>query len=227
VSEHLEPAQLMIVLEASASAGERLQAALAAAAVASVVIEGQTGRALDAATAASLVATAQKLGAAVLIADDAPLARTLKADGVHVGVGEGLIGRAREAREIVGARAIVGVDAGRSRDDAMVAGDEVGDYVGFGIPAFVKERETAIDRRLDLIEWWADIFSVPCVAFDVSDVEEARALAAAGADFVSIRIEGGMSVSETRDRVRDFGTAIAEGSAARAEAVASADKAPK
>ena len=34
-------------------------------------------------------------------------------------------------------------------------------------PEFVGDMETARARRLDLIAWWAEIFEVPCVAFDV------------------------------------------------------------
>ena len=36
--------------------------------------------------------------------------------------------------------------------------------------------------------WWAEIFQVPCVAFDVETAEEAARLARAGADFVAVRL---------------------------------------
>ncbi len=52
----------------------------------------------------------------------------------------------------------------------MTAGEDGADYVGFGIPAFVKDRETAIERQIELIAWWSEIFEVPCVAFDVADL---------------------------------------------------------
>ncbi len=81
---------------------------------------------------------------------------------------QGHRGRATaQAREILGGRFIVGADAGRSRDDAMTLGEAGADYVGFGIPAHVEDRETARERRLDLVAWWSEIFEVPCVAFDV------------------------------------------------------------
>jgi thiamine-phosphate pyrophosphorylase len=92
-----------------------------------------------------------------------------------------------EARDILGGRFIVGADAGRSRHDAMTLGEAGADYVGFGIPAHVEDRESARSRRLELVGWWSEIFEVPCVAFDVETAEEAARLAAAGADFVALR----------------------------------------
>jgi len=52
----------------------------------------------------------------------------------------------------------------------------------------VEDREAARARRLELIGWWGEIFEVACVAFDVETVAEARALAAAGADFVALAV---------------------------------------
>lgn len=176
----------MLVLEAGPGAAEHLAAALSKADIASVVITPPQGKSLDAAAMSALVATIQKSGAAALIAGDARLARTLQADGVHLPVSDTAESLYGEARETLGRRFIVGLDAGRSRHDAMAVGEAEADYIGFGIPAFVKDRETAIARRLELIGWWAEIFEVPCVAFDVTAPEEARALAEAGADFIAV-----------------------------------------
>jgi thiamine-phosphate pyrophosphorylase len=89
------------------------------------------------------------------------------------------------AREVLGPRAIVGADAGRSRHDAMSLGEAGADYVGFGIPAHVGDRGTARERQLDLVEWWSELFEVPCVALD-ADRDDLAALAGAGADFVAL-----------------------------------------
>lgn len=213
--EIIEPTQLIVVLEVCAGAGERLQAALTAAKISSVVIAPAAGGTLDAASAGPLVIAAQKAGVAALIADDARLARTLKADGVHVSVTDQVIAEARAAREVVGARAIVGADVGRSRDDAMMIGEDGAEYVGFGIPPFVKERDVAVERRLDLVEWWSEIFQVPCVAFDVDTREEAGDLAAVGADFVAIRLGAAQSPADVQQRLRDFETELRDVAAAR------------
>lgn len=209
MTETRAPTRLMIVFEVGTGAPERLAAALAAAEMASVVFRGAEGKALEARTAAPLVAAAQKAGAAALIESDAGLARTLRADGVHLAVTETAEGSYEEARETLGGRALIGLDAGRSRHDAMTVGEAGADYIGFGIPAFVKERETAIERRLELISWWAEIFEVPCVAFDVASPEEARALAEAGADFIAITVATGRSAAEVQDTIRAVVAAMA------------------
>jgi thiamine-phosphate pyrophosphorylase len=145
------------------------------------------GGSLTPAAARPLVELAQKKDVAALIDGDAQLARTLRADGVHLPWSKDIAARYAEAREILGTRYIVGVDVGRSRHDAMSLAEDGADYVAFGIPPHVEDRASAAERRLELIGWWSEIFEVPCVAFDVEDAEDAAALAAAGADFIAIR----------------------------------------
>lgn len=207
------PTQLMLVLEVSAGAAERLAAALAAAPIASVVIEPAAGRALDAATAAPLVTAIQKANAAALVAGDARLARTLKADGVHLPPGETLEDAYGDARETLGNRFVVGIDSGASRHDAMSLGEAGAEYIGFGLAAAsattAEALAAAVDERLELIAWWAEIFEVPCVAFDVANPDEAHALAEAGADFVAVRIVAGELPAATHERICAFSEAVA------------------
>jgi thiamine-phosphate pyrophosphorylase len=120
-----------------------------------------------------------------------------------------------DAREILGTRYIVGVDVGRSRHDAMSLAEDGADYIGFGIPAHVEDRQTAAERRLELIGWWSEIFEVPCVAFDVDSAEAATALAAAGADFVAIRLGVDLASAD----YAELASALAE-VASRREAIA-------
>lgn len=181
---------------AAGAAPQTVARLVAAADTAALLIVPGPGAALDAAAARPLVACAQAKGIAALIADDAVLARALRADGVHLRWDDNIVARYKEARDILGRRFIVGADAGRSRHDAMTLGEADADYVAFGIPAHVEDRETARARRLDLIGWWNEIFEVPCVAFDVETVEEARALAAAGADFVALTVPENLSADE-------------------------------
>lgn len=220
MSQSHEPTRLILVLEAGDGAAERLAAALAAVPVASVVIVAGHGRSFDAASVAPLVAAAQKAGAAALIAGDARLARVLKADGIHLPASETLADDYAAARELISPRFIAGVDAGASRHDAMSAGEAGADYVGFSIapamtPALTPaltiggERAAAVAERLELVAWWAEIFEVPCVAFDVASPDEARDLAEAGADFISVEAGADASPAAIRDRVAAFGAAVA------------------
>ncbi len=198
---------LYLVVEAGASARERLAAALAAAAVDCVLIEA-AGGALTAADGLALVETVQERQIPAVVAGDAQLARTLKADGVHLPWSKHLAEDYEAAREVVGGRAIVGVHAGKSRHDAMSLAEAGVNYIGFGLPAEVKDREAGHDRRLELVAWWAQIFTVPCVAFDAEEPEDAAELAATGADFVAFRLLAGTAPAEAAERIRAIDAAI-------------------
>ena len=200
---------LVLPVGRDGNALERLEPVLAHAAPASLLlVPADANEPLEAQSILPLVQAGQAAGTAVLIAGDAGLARTIKADGAHLGWGEDIAARYEEAREILGNRFIVGIDAGRSRHLAMQLGEAGADYIGFGIPAHVEDREKARERQLELVQWWAEIFEPPVVAFDVEDHEAASALANAGADFVARRLPMGLSPTELRDWVSEAEAAI-------------------
>lgn len=203
--------QLAVVVETGAGAAERLGAGLSAGAVASVVIRPLGGQALAVGVVQSLVGLAQKHGAAALIENDIRLARTLRADGVHLAVAKGLLEAYAEAREVLGERHVVGVYAGKSRHDAMTAAEQGADYVAFGAPPEAKDQAGAQERRLALVAWWAEIFEVPCVALDVADADEALVLAQAGADFVAVTLEAGLPAADAGARVAGVHRVLREG----------------
>jgi thiamine-phosphate pyrophosphorylase len=182
--------QLYIVIDSGIDA-VTVRALVGATDAQAILIAPPPGAAFEAPVLKSLVEAAQGEGVAALIEDDAQLARTLRADGVHLSWSKDTVARYREAREVLGTRSIVGADAGKSRHDAMTLGEAGADYIGFGIPAHVEDRQTARVRRLELVTWWSEIFEVPCVALDVDTLEEATELARAGADFVALRFAAG------------------------------------
>jgi thiamine-phosphate pyrophosphorylase len=184
------------VVEAGPTVRERLAAALTAASVSCVLIESAGAEA-----ARPLVEMVQERGVAALVDGDARLARTLEADGVHLPWSKRLLRAYEEARELLNNRAIVGVQAGKSRHDAMQLAQRGADYIGFGLPAGVKDREAGRARRLELVAWWAEIFNVPCVAFDADSPEDAETLAEAGADFVGYRLRAGATPADAADHL--------------------------
>jgi thiamine-phosphate pyrophosphorylase len=117
---------------------------------------------------------------ACLIEGDAALARKLGADGVHVDADEAAY---RAARELLGKEASIGVACGLSRHKAMHLAEIGADYVAFGEDSV--GGIDAVDQCAELIAWWAEIFVVPCVAWNVGSVEDAARFAKLGADFVT------------------------------------------
>lgn len=200
--------QIYVTIEPGESALERLAAAFAAAEIASVLVTPPAGRALETGSARPLIEVAQRHGAAALLAADARLARSLGADGVHLGGAGDLEDTYRAARNILGATGVIGFDAGISRHDAMTLAEAGADYVAFGAPAHLKDRDKSRARRNEFVAWWAEIFQVPCVAFDVETAQEAEALAMAGADFVAVTLPAGQSVAATRDLMTAIAAAI-------------------
>ena len=118
---------------------------------------------------------------AVLIENDAQLAARLGLDGVHI---EGAGKELREAIESQHPDRIVGAGALRTRDEAMTAGDARVDYVMFG-ESWGRARAMPLEWLIERVDWWAEIFETPCVAFAAS-MEAAGQLARAGADFVAL-----------------------------------------
>lgn len=182
--------QICITLPAGPEGLHHIAQAFAAVRVAAVVIVPSDAGSITPDAALPLIAATQKAGGAALIFGDAHLARVLKADGVHLPWSPDIRAAAEDARDILGQGGIVGADAGASRHDAMELGELGVDYVAFGLAAGI-EPEQARDDRDDLVSWWAEIFEIPVVALDVAEAEEAAALAAAKADFLSIALSPG------------------------------------
>ncbi len=205
------PSAYYPVIEASTepAALERLRSACAHTRFETCLIAPSSSKTLDAAIAGPFIELLQSQGIAAIIADDAALARTMKADGVHVSWRKDISAAFEEAREIVGGRFIVGVDAGRSRHDAMQLGEAGADYVAFGIPPEVQDRETAAPTRLELINRWSEIIEIPCVGFDVENPAAAELLADAGSDFVSAKLPAGMAGAELNGWLDQMNAALA------------------
>lgn len=189
----------LYVVAAAGADPRQVAAVLDATNAATLLITAAVGGELTASAAHPLVELAQRKDIAALIEGDAQLARTLRADGVHLPWGKDIVERYGEAREVLGARYIVGADVGRTRHEAMTIAEAGADYIGFGIPSHVEDRASAAERRLELVAWWGEIFEVPCVAFDVETVADATALIAAGADFVAMRIGAELTPASAKD----------------------------
>lgn len=126
---------------------------------------------------------AQARGVAVILNDRPDLAAKLGCDGVHIGQDDGTYADARRA---VGKDKMVGVTCHDSRHLAMEAAEAGADYVAFGafFPTATKEAKTRADPEILTI--WQETMQTPCVAIGGITAENARGLAAAGADFLAV-----------------------------------------
>ena len=120
----------------------------------------------------------QNGGAALLIEGRHDLVARAGADGAHLGV----IAAVQEAIAALKPDRIVGAGGLASRHDAMVAAEAGADYVMFGEPDPAGKRPSfeAIRER---VEWWSEVFEIPCVAYAAS-LAEVPSLAAA--EFVAL-----------------------------------------
>jgi thiamine-phosphate pyrophosphorylase len=125
---------------------------------------------------------AQQRGIAVLLNDRPDLAFETGCDGVHIGQDDATYAEARKAL----GDGIIGVTCHDSRHLAMEAGEQGADYVAFGafFPTGTKEPKATAD--IELLHWWSDLMTVPCVAIGGITVDNCRPLVEAGADFLAV-----------------------------------------
>ena len=152
-----------------------------------------------------LMPMAQQHDVAFLVNDRPDLAAEMGADGCHVGQEDTPYG---EARSILGADHIVGVTCHASRHLAMEAGQNGADYVAFGAFFATDTKQAKATADLELLQWWSELFEVPCFAIGGITVDNCAPLVAAGADFLSV-VAGVWSYTDgPAAAVRDFNKII-------------------
>lgn len=133
--------------------------------------------------AGAIMDKAQAAGTAIFINDSVELAVELGADGVHLGRSDMPV---KEARALLSDDMIIGATCHNSRHLAMQAGEDGADYVAFGAfyPTTTKDAPTTATP--DLLDWWQELFELPCVAIGGITLENAAPLITAGADFIAV-----------------------------------------
>lgn len=125
----------------------------------------------------------QDRGVAFLLNDRPDLAAATNCDGTHIGQQD--IPYA-EARRLVGGDAIVGVTCHASRDLAMTAAEAGADYVAFGAFFPTRTKQSPARAEVEILAWWNQLMTVPCVAVGGITVDNCRPLIEAGADFLAV-----------------------------------------
>ena len=120
---------------------------------------------------------------AFIINDRPAAAAALGADGAHVGADDGDYAAARAA---VGPDAIVGVSCYDSRDRGIDAAGAGADYVAFGAFFPTETKRPRARAGVDILRWWRDATTAPCVAIGGVTPDNCAPLVAAGADFLAV-----------------------------------------
>jgi len=122
----------------------------------------------------------QGSGAALLLAGRPELVARAGADGAHItGIDELTAALASLKPE-----RIAGCGGLATRHDAMLAAEAGADYVMFGEPEADGHRPS-FEAVLERVQWWAEVFEIPCVGY-AAHLDEIGPLSAAGADFIAV-----------------------------------------
>ena len=141
-------------------------------------------------------------GVALILNDRPDWAARYGCDGVHIGLEDGSL---KDARAIMGPRAMIGVTCADSRHRGMEAAEGGADYVAFG--AFYP---TQYRPDPEILTVWQETMTTPCVAIGGIKVDNCAPLVKAGADFIAV-VTGVWDYPDgPAAAVRDFNAAIAD-----------------
>jgi thiamine-phosphate pyrophosphorylase len=135
------------------------------------------------AQAQALRALTQMYGVTFIVNDDAQLAATVDADGVHLGAADGEV---HKARDILGTNKLIGVSC---YNRLQLARDAVGagaDYVAFGVFYTSTVKPEAVVAKPELLRDARAELSVPIVAIGGITAENGAVLVQAGANALAV-----------------------------------------
>lgn len=149
-------------------------------------------------------------GVAFILNDRVDLVAAHGLDGVHLGQDDMPFA---QARAMLGAQASIGISCHDSKHLAMEAGEAGADYVAFG--AFHATKSKTPDKlarygtpTIELLEWWAQNTTVPCVAIGGMTPQNCGPHVRAGADFIAAITAVWEHAGGPEAGVRDFNAAI-------------------
>ena len=146
-------------------------------------------------------------GVALILNDRPDWAARYGCDGVHIGLEDGSL---KDARAIMGPRAMIGVTCADSRHRGMEAAEGGADYVAFGAFSPTQTHQTQYRPDPEILTVWQETMTTPCVAIGGIKVDNCAPLVKAGADFIAV-VTGVWDYPDgPAAAVRDFNAAIAD-----------------
>jgi len=139
-------------------------------------------------------------GCLLIINDDATLAQSINADGVHLGKDDGPI---EQARDVLGENKIIGASCYAKFENAYPAISASADYIAFGsfFPSSTKPNAPKAD--IDLIRHAKQNFDIPICAIGGITPENASHVLQAGADMIAV-ISTIFNASSSKHAVQEY-----------------------
>ena len=150
--------------------------------------------------AKALIDLCNQFDVPLLINDDAHLAKTSGAAGVHLGQSDGLL---TEARELLGQDAIIGITCHDSLAFALEGQKAGADYVAYGAFYASKTKPNASPAPLSLLAESKTQIKLPTVAIGGITVDNAAQTLAAGADMLAV-VHSLLAAEDVEQQARRF-----------------------
>lgn len=151
-------------------------------------------------TAKALQQLCQQYDTPLIINDDAQLALSSQACGVHLGQADGSI---KQARALLGENAIIGVTCHHDLSLALTAQQEGADYVAFGRFFHSKTKPGAPLAGTALLTQANALLDIPIVCIGGINQQNSPPLLAAGANYLAV-IDSLFSAADINKSSRDF-----------------------
>jgi thiamine-phosphate pyrophosphorylase len=131
----------------------------------------------------AITAVCHAAGVEVIVNDRPDLVEQIGADGAHIGQEDMDY---YSSREVLGGDAILGVTCHNSKELAFAAAKAGADYVAFGAFFETPTKDPKARAELEILTWWHEAVEIPSVAIGGITVDNAKAVIAAGADFIAV-----------------------------------------
>ena len=133
--------------------------------------------------AEKLLQLCQHQGVPLVINDDVKLAKTVGADGVHLGRDDGAI---ESARAQLGDNIIIGVSCYNEPQRAKTAAIAGASYIAFGAFFPSSTKPNAPKATLELLKWAKQELNIPVVAIGGVTPQNGASLVDSGADMLAV-----------------------------------------
>jgi thiamine-phosphate pyrophosphorylase len=158
------------------------------------------------AQAEALLTLCRQVAVPLIINDDVELARSVGADGVHLGREDPQL---ESSRRILGPNAIIGVSCYNDFELALRAEQSGADYVAFGRFFASTTKPKAVSASIDLLRRASRELKIPTVAIGGITPENGAALVTAGVDMLAV-IQGVFGQPDIRAVCAQFNLLFAD-----------------